>query len=438
MLTKSNPGSERVEGLSLKPGARIALFIWSFSGGGVERMTTRLAGGLLQRGYNVDIVVLSEAGPNRQFVPEGVRVIPLERYSRTGGLVWALSRNRDAISPLMRFPLPELLRWLPGYCRYLETAKPDLVVSAMPHCNLPAAAAKRFCEVPFTLLTERNPISTRMKLQPSHMRRFGRFVPALYQQADALAGISKAVSEDLANFLALPGDRVSTIYNPAFDPEIPVQAKANPEHPWFSPSELASHPIILGVGRLHPQKGFETLLRAFAQLRKKPSSAEERGTSARLVILGTGTQRRELQELAHSLDIAHAFDLPGYVLNPFAYMARASAFVLPSLYEGFGNVLVEALACGCPVIASTGPGGATEILDHGQYGPLIEPGNYAGFAEALIAVLVKPISPEVLRMRARTFSVQQSIDAILELVATKRAEPAGVSFAENSSEVACF
>lgn len=119
-------------------------------------------------------------------------------------------------------------------------------------------------------------------------------------------------------------------------------------------------------------------------------------------------------------------------------MARASAFVLPSLYEGFGNVLVEALACGCPVIASTGPGGATEILDHGQYGPLIEPGNYAGFAEALIAVLVKPISPEVLRMRARTFSVQQSIDAILELVATKRAEPAGVSFAENSSEVACF
>lgn len=225
MLTKSNPGSERVEGLSLKPGARIALFIWSFSGGGVERMTTRLAGGLLQRGYNVDIVVLSEAGPNRQFVPEGVRVIPLERYSRTGGLVWALSRNRDAISPLMRFPLPELLRWLPGYCRYLETAKPDLVVSAMPHCNLPAAAAKRFCEVPFTLLTERNPISTRMKLQPSHMRRFGRFVPALYQQADALAGISKAVSEDLANFLALPGDRVSTIYNPAFDPEIPVQAK---------------------------------------------------------------------------------------------------------------------------------------------------------------------------------------------------------------------
>src|SRR5262249_41735385 len=138
-------------------------------------------------------------------------------------------------------------------------------------------------------------------------------------------------------------------------------------HPWFA---AGSSPVILGIGRLHAQKDFPTLLKAFARVRAKQH--------ARLVILGEAKEaeyRTALTTLAAQLSIADDVRFPGFVDNPFAYLARAAVFVLSSAWESFGNVVAEALACGCPVVSTDCPSGPTKILEKGKYGPLVPVGD---------------------------------------------------------------
>lgn len=394
---------------------RIALFIRSFAGGGVERMTTRLAAALIEQGEEVDVVVLRDHGPNRRHVPQAARVVAISERSRPAGLFWALRRDPRAAAALFRPRLPELLKALPSYAAYLERSRPDAVVSAMAHCNLVAAAAKRFVPgAPTTVLTERNPFSVRVRLQPAH-RRFAALMRALYPAADRLVGISDGVSADLAAFLGLPRARVTTIYNPAYHPEIVERAREMPSHPWFTADARARRPVIVSVGRLHPQKDYATLLQAFARLKALRLQSET--PPARLVILGDGKERKALATLAARLGVGADVDLPGYVDNPYACLARANAFALTSRYEGFGNVTVEALACGCPVVAVDAPGGQAEILAGGRYGRLVPPGDPEAVARALSHTLADPPEPEPLRARARMFSANRSADALLKLLA---------------------
>jgi glycosyltransferase involved in cell wall biosynthesis len=392
---------------------RIALFIRSFAGGGVERMTMRLAAALIERGEDVDVLALRDHGPNRRHVPEAARVFTISERSRMAGLWWAIRHDPRAGGLLVRPRLPELLRALPSYAAYLEEARPDVVVSAMAHCNLVAAAARRLLpNAPSTILTERNPFSVRVRLQPSH-RRFARLMRALYPSADALVGISEGVSADLATFLELPHDRVSTIYNPVFHPDIIERSQSEPDHRWFDAGVRTLRPVIVSVGRLHPQKDYGTLIRALAIL--KSMRLEVGASLPRLVILGEGKERDALVTLATRLGVREDVDLPGYVNNPYAFMARASAFALTSRYEGFGNVTVEALACGCPVIAVDAPGGQAEILAGGRYGRLVPVGEPDAVARALFHTLADPPDSDVLRARATTFSAARSADALLEL-----------------------
>ncbi len=397
-----------------KSARRIALFQWSFAGGGVERMNVRLASALLSRGYRVDIVVLNPDGPNRTLIPKEAKIIPLKRRTRLAGLLWAIGLNERLAIKLADFPkLPELFSWLPSYSTYLQEFKPDIVVSAMPHCNLVAAAAKAFCkETPYTMLTERNPPSSKFRAQPSHMRRFGKPMSILYHFADVLVGVSTEVSHDLATTLDIPSQHVETVYNPAYDHEIARLAAQKPNHVWFEEDESRKESILLSVGKLHPQKDFPTLIRAFAALHLNYPQHRD----SRLLILGTGKQYKYLMKLARDLGVADSIDLPGYTDNPYSYMARSSVFILPSIYEGFGNVIVEALGCGCPVVATTAPGGPAEILNYGEFGWLVEPGDVAGMTEAIHHALGHPQPPCVLRDRAKQFSVEKSLDALMSLM----------------------
>jgi glycosyltransferase involved in cell wall biosynthesis len=169
------------------------------------------------------------------------------------------------------------------------------------------------------------------------------------------------------------------------------------DHPWFAEG---APPVILGVGKLKPQKDFATLLRAFATLRA--------GRAARLVILGEGEQRGELEALAQNLGIAADVALPGFVDNPFPYMARASLFVLSSRFEGLPGVLIQALACGCPAVSTDCPSGPAEILEGGRYGPLVPVGDAEGLARAMAETLAAPLSPDILRERAAFFSTERA------------------------------
>jgi glycosyltransferase involved in cell wall biosynthesis len=165
---------------------------------------------------------------------------------------------------------------------------------------------------------------------------------------------------------------------------------------------------LLGVGRLEPQKDFALLLRAFARIRRE--------RAARLLILGEGRERPRLTQLAKALGVADSVDLPGFVPNPYAHMTRANLFVLSSRYEGLGNVVIEALACGCPVVSTDCPSGPAEVLDRGRYGRLVPVGDPAALAQAILAALEEPVDRARLRGRAAQFSVERAARRYLELM----------------------
>jgi glycosyltransferase involved in cell wall biosynthesis len=158
---------------------------------------------------------------------------------------------------------------------------------------------------------------------------------------------------------------------------------------------------VLGAGKLKPQKDFPTLLKAFARVRRE--------RPARLIILGTGSEEAELRVLASALGVSDSVDFPGYVHNPFAFYRRASVFVLSSVWEGLPTVLIEAMACGCPVVSTDCPSGPREILDGGRFGSLVPVGAADAMADAILATMSEPPSRTRLIERAKQFSLQQAV-----------------------------
>jgi glycosyltransferase involved in cell wall biosynthesis len=186
------------------------------------------------------------------------------------------------------------------------------------------------------------------------------------------------------------------------------QAKQPVSHPWFEQNRL---PVILAVGRLTKAKDYPTLFRAFSLVRQvRP---------AKLLILGEGEERSNLERLAIELGIQNDVSMPGFVDNPFAFMAKASVFVLSSAWEGFGNVLVEALACGCPVVATDCRSGPREILDNGRYGRLVPVGDHEALAKAILETLDNPDFPadrQTRLQRAMEFSIDAAVDKYLKVL----------------------
>jgi glycosyltransferase involved in cell wall biosynthesis len=165
--------------------------------------------------------------------------------------------------------------------------------------------------------------------------------------------------------------------------------------------------VVLGIGRLAPAKDFATLLRAFALLRAK--------RPARLVLLGEGPERARLAALAQQLGVADDVRMPGFVRNPFAWLARAGALASSSVYEGLANVLREALACGCPVVATDCPSGTAEALEGGALGRLVPVGDPHALAQALFETLASPPSSEERARRAQLVAGEGAVDRYLAL-----------------------
>jgi glycosyltransferase involved in cell wall biosynthesis len=257
-------------------------------------------------------------------------------------------------------------------------------------------------------VSERHNLSFRIQSKP-RQRALPRLMRRTYAMADAIVAVSKTVADDLGSVAGIPRHSITTIYNPVVTPNLPSRASESMDHPWFAPG---APPVVLSVGRLAPVKDFPVLLRAFARVRAV--------RDAKLIILGEGkdapeTSRRraELMALATELGVAADVQLPGFAQNPLAYMARAAVFVLSSTWEGFGNVLVEALACGCPVVSTDCPSGPAEILDRGRYGRLVPVCDDVAMAEAILATLDAPPDPEVLRARGALFSADRAVESYL-------------------------
>ena len=355
---------------------KIALFLPSLRGGGAERVMVNLARGFVERGLRVDLVLAKAEGPYLSQVPKEVRVVDLGAR--------------------------RVLYSLPGLVRYLRRERPQAMLSALNHANIVAIWAKLLARVQTRLVvaehstlsrSTENASSVRAKLLPFLIKTF-------YPYADAVVAVSRGVAEDLVTTTKLPMEKIKVIYNPVITPELFAKAEEPLDHPWFRPGEP---PVVLGVGRLTQAKDFPTLIRAFALVRKE--------RPARLMILGEGEDRPKLEALVRELRLEEDVALPGFVDNPYKYMKRAAVFVLSSQWEGFGNVLVEAMACGCPVVATDCPSGPAEILENGKWGRLVPPGDPEALAKAILDTVERGVS----RVEAAT-NVQKrfSMIAIVE------------------------
>jgi glycosyltransferase involved in cell wall biosynthesis len=362
---------------------RVTIFLPSLNGGGAERVMVTLANAIAARGYKVDLVLATAKGPYLKDVSPAVRIVDL-----------GASRVIKALLPLIR---------------YLRRERPQAMLSAMGHANVVALLARKLARVPTrVVVSERGFISGECALARGVAARFNFWlIPLLYQGADGVCTVSQAAAQDLAVFTNLPVQRIQAIYNP-FDLSKIAQLAAEPlDHPWLQPGQP---PLLLAIGRMNEAKDFPVLIRAFAQLRKH--------RAVRLVILGEGELRPELERLLADLDLsADAVQMPGFVANPYAWMARCSLFVLSSRREGLPGALIEAMACGAPVVSTNCLSGPDEILEGGRWGQLVPVGDVSALAQAMAATLDLPSAarPDV-RLRAADFEQERAVDAYLRIL----------------------
>jgi len=372
---------------------QIAVFLYGPTRGGATRRGLALAQGFAERGHQVDLVLARRDGPLAARVSSRVRVVDL-----SGGLnPPRLLRGRRMRTRLC----------VPGLVRYLRRERPDILLAGSTAVHLSALRAHRRAQVDTQLVLRGCSHLSSVSLSTRRMPRPFQLVSARlhYGSAAAAIAVSRDVAEDLARVTSLDADRIHVVPNPVIPDDVAERATAAVDHPWFRSGEV---PVILSAGRLARQKDFPTLLRAFALLRKR--------RPARLVILGeanSGSGRAELEGLAARLGIADELSLPGMVDNPFAYMARAAAFALSSAWEGMPGVLIEAMACGCPVVSSDCPGGSREILEDGGLGALVPVGDAAALADALEQTLEAPTDAERLKRRASAFGIDASVEGYL-------------------------
>jgi glycosyltransferase involved in cell wall biosynthesis len=353
----------------------------AFSGtGGVERVVYNLLQGLAAHDLRVDLLaVVGKRGWLPAIPWPNIRVINLGvKHSQTA---------------------------LPAVVRYLRSERPDVLMVAKDRAIRMSVLARYLAGGDTRLVGQlHNNVSAYLATK-SPLQRWLRTAPMrwLFPYLDKIICVSEGVVEDTVNITGIPRERMVAIRNPVITPDVYVKGAEPVDHPWLNGDTV---PVIIGAGRLSVEKGFDTLIRAFKRLRQHKD--------CRLLIIGEGPQREELERLAAELGIAECVSLPGYCANPFAYMKKSSLFVLSSVWEGSGNVLVEALALGIPSVSTDCPYGPSETLAGGKYGPLVPVGDEQALAAAMLATLDNPLPAEVLQEAVVEFTIEYSTRRYLQ------------------------
>ena len=366
----------RVNGLSQ---GVLSFFIQDLREGGAERNVARLLNGVVARGVPTELVVIERRGSFFDELDRRVRVVEL-------------AQKRTMTSVL-------------GLKRYIEQRRPVALVSSLTHTNVAAILANRLARPRTRLIVvERNQFSLNRQLKRGLVRFAYQMVPRLYCQADFIGAVSEGVRDDLADTAHLPLERIEVLHNPVVSEGLAEKAGEPIDHPWLQPGQP---PVVLGVGRLSTQKNFPLLIDAFARVRAK--------RPARLIILGEGSLRPELEKRIEALGIAEDVDLPGFDANPFRYMRHAAVFVLSSDWEGLPTALIEAMACGTPVVSTDCQSGPREVLLDGRLGPIVPRGDARALAEAILATISHPGDYSARLERANDFSLERAVDRYLSI-----------------------
>lgn len=355
---------------------RIAFFLPSVRGGGAQRVIINLIQGIVRRGEPVDLALAIHDGVFLDHIPPEVRVVDLGGRRLIGGFL-----------PLVR---------------YLRRERPRVLISSMSHANMLALWAARLAggATP-VMVTVHNTMS---ESTGSDWGMEQRLLRTFYPWADWIVAVSRGAADDLARTTGLPRHRVEVIYNPVITPAILEQAARAPDHPWLAPGQP---PVVLGVGRLTRQKDFFTLVRAFAELRRR--------RPARLIILGEGEDRPGLEALIAELGVRDDVALPGFRDDAPAYMARSALFVLSSAWEGLPTVLIEAMAAGTAVVSTDCPSGPREILQEGRLGALVPVGDVPRLAGAMERAL-NGAGARVPADALHDFTLDAAVDHYLRLI----------------------
>ncbi len=359
-------------------GAHLVVYLPDLSGGGAERLHVGLAPIFMAAGLRVTFLVHRRRGELLEVVPAGVRVVSL-----------------DAPRPLVA---------LPRLIAFLRRERPELLVANTEHMNIVAIWAKLLSASPTrVVVVQHNALSQQAKRPGAQFKALPFLYRRFLRRADAIVAVSHGVARELEAICGLPAASVHVVHNGVVDERFAARAAAPVVHPW-----LDGRPgVLIAVGRMVAQKDHATLIRALAR------AVQTR--DLRLILLGDGPLRGELSSLAASLGVADRVDMPGFVENPLPFVSRSAALVLSSRFEGFGNVLAEALACGVQTVSADCPYGPAEILADGRFGRLTPVGDPEAMAKAILLALDEPIDPGLLRSRGLAFSVEACATAYLSL-----------------------
>ncbi len=405
------------------PPAHVAFVIANLGGGGAQRVVLNIVEEFIRREHRIDLLLLSPHISYARNIPKKARLFILrqnrnKKYDKVlldmpGKLV-----QLDVPTPTFKqcIQIMNALKWnlytVPGtrmfyrataVAAYLEREQPDYVFPNLPDAKVATLLAGSLVEkcppiipiVHSVMLNRRKRVNVRYRV--------------LFPKASRCIAVSEGVADSLSSVLRNPDQKLTTIYNPVLAHEIERLSAAVPNHPWFADE---GPPIVLAAGRFTEVKDFPTLIKAFSRLSKE--------RPCRLIILGKGSRRPQLEELVRTLELQDRVSLPGWAENPYAFMARAALFVLSSRYEGLAMVLLEALACGCPCVSTDCPAGPAEILEGGKIGHLVPVGDEVALANAMRHTLDTPTDKEVLRSRAQMFSLDRAIASYEEVMANIR------------------
>lgn len=359
----------------MKKNKHIAIFLPSFLGGGVERMMVYLANNFSSKGYRVDLVVLKNHGPYKKLLSERVNLIDLKK-KRVLFSIFSLAA-------------------------YLRQNRPDVMLAAMNYVNVSAYFAHLFSFTKTRLVISERDIASKGVKKHKLGFIFKNLIKFIYPRTYKIIAISKDVGEDLIANFKIPRDKVVVINN-MVDINLTTQLNQTQKQQLyvqcFDDSKYSS-PIIISIGRLVPYKNFSYLINAFSMLSGTNSDVK-------LIILGEGPERQTLEKLILDLDLQERVKLMGFQDNPREFMQISSVFVSSSTHEGFGNVIIEAMAEGLPIIVTDCLGGPKEIVDYGKYGEIVPLDNEKELASRINMLLQTEYDSNLSIGRAKQFSIE--------------------------------
>ena len=376
---------------------RVLFVIPSLAGGGAERVILHILKYIDRSRFEPHLAVFEKHGELVSEVPYDIQVEKLKERRSLYGLQWLV----------VIFKLTGLLK----------KRKIDAVVSFMWYTNLVVLIARILSRVSVgVVVSERYGLSVSFEGKIAELLR-RLIIRFFYPGANAVIVNSMEMGNQISQMVHMPKGKIITIYNPVDLARIAQLKEESAEHPWFR----ESFPTVIGIGRLTRQKGFDYLIRAIRILK-------DNGIECRLALLGKGSEEENLKRLASELGVSDRVLFAGFQQNPYKYLARSTVFALSSLYEGFPNVLLEALSLGIPSVATRCPTGPEELIADGINGLLVPPADERALAEAIKRLLLdedlrKRLS-DAGKKRAEDFGVEKIIKQYEEVIERVCAESA--------------